>query len=109
MQPLRFGISDHRLVANVAMATAVSSRWLRAASAGSLGWANRQPLIGQSPLPLLAPGSCIPYSRLSLGRFRHRSINQKGRQMLGPLVKSTVRLFQTLMVVTLKRHFDLAH
>src|SRR5258707_10957650 len=36
------------------MATAVSGRRPRAASAGSLGQANPQALIGQSPLPLLA-------------------------------------------------------
>jgi hypothetical protein len=38
------------------MATAVSGRRPRAASAGSLGQANPQALIGQSPLPLLSPG-----------------------------------------------------
>src|ERR1700738_1942030 len=37
------------------MATAVSGRWPRAASEGSLGQANPQALIGQAPLPLLAP------------------------------------------------------
>jgi hypothetical protein len=37
------------------MATAVSGCWPRAASAGSLGQANYEALIGQSPLPLLAP------------------------------------------------------
>jgi hypothetical protein len=42
------------------MATAVFGRWPRAASAGSLGQANRQALIGQSPLPLLSPDSCLP-------------------------------------------------
>jgi hypothetical protein len=39
------------------MATAVSGRCLRAASAGSPGQANPQALIGQSPLPILAPSS----------------------------------------------------
>jgi hypothetical protein len=47
------------------MATAVSGRWPRAASADSLAQANPQALIGQSPLPLLAPN---PHSafRISL-------------------------------------------
>ncbi len=55
------------------------------------------------------PRFSILDSRLPLGRFRHRPINQEGRQMLGPLVKSTVCLSQTLMVVTLNRRFDLTH
>ena len=47
------------------MATAVFGRWPRAASAGSLGQANPQALIGQSPL--LAPGSGLrfPFARNS--------------------------------------------
>ena len=40
------------------MATAVFGRWPRAASVGSLGQANPQALIGQSPL--LTPVSCLP-------------------------------------------------
>jgi CDGSH-type Zn-finger protein len=43
------------------MATAVFGRWPRAASAGSLGQANPQALIGQSPLPLLTPVSLLRF------------------------------------------------
>jgi hypothetical protein len=48
------------------MATAVSGRWPRAASEGSLGQANPQALIGQSPLPLLAPN---PHSAFRIPHF----------------------------------------
>jgi hypothetical protein len=44
------------------MATAVSGRWPRAASAGSLGQANPQALIDSLPLPLLASGSSVFFS-----------------------------------------------
>ncbi|MEY2604157.1 MAG: hypothetical protein QOH31_1948 [Verrucomicrobiota bacterium] len=72
------------------MATAVFGRWPRTASAGSLGQANPQALIGQSSLPLLAPGlwSPIPVcSEQLLASFLRYASSNKIRS--GPLRDQT--------------------
>jgi hypothetical protein len=62
------------------MATAVSGCWPRAASAGSLGQANYEALIGQSPLPVLvanmADGDCGFWS---LARAASGSLFRSGK------------------------------
>jgi hypothetical protein len=57
------------------MATAVSARWPRAASAGSLGQANPQALVGQSPLPALIP---VCYEQLPASSLLYASSDKIG-------------------------------